>query len=287
MTISSGNKQHGFAFLTKFRAIDEPKFGYDKVKHSLQSGRDNIMRNRAVRFFISSEKIILSSIITIFLVGCATGSDFRVSVDSISAPETESKKKYVLLPLLENVQETDLQFQEYATYVKRALTSRGFVKVSSLEDANIAIFLAYGIGNPQEKMFSYALPIWGQTGVSSSITSGTVTTFGNTATYSGSTTYTPTYGTTGYMPIVGLYVHYFRFLILDAVDLDEYRQTQKITQLWQTTATSTGSSDDLRRVFPILVAAIKPYLGTNTGQKVRIRLTDDDQSVLEIKGIGN
>lgn len=224
------------------------------------------MRNRAVRFFISS-KIVLSSIIITLLVGCATGPVFHVSVDSISPPEAESKKMYILLPGLKNVETTDLQFKEYATYVERALTSRGLVKANSLEDANIAIFLAYGIGNPQDNIYSYSLPIWGQTGVSSSSTFGTVNTFGNTATYSGTTTYTPTYGVTGFMPIVGSYVTYFRFLILDAVDLDEYKQSQKITQLWQTTATSTGSSGDLRLVFPILVTATKPYLGEKHGQE--------------------
>ena len=240
------------------------------------------MRNRTARSFVFS-KIVLICFVIVFLSGCATF--FHVSVDSISSPEAESKKRYILLPGLKNMEPTDLQFKEYAAYVERALTSRGFVKANNLEDANIAIFLVYGIGNPQENIYSYSLPVWGQTGASSSSTFGTINTFGNTATYSGTTTYTPKYGITGFMPIVGSYVTYFRYLVLDAVDIDQYKQTQKIVQLWQTTVTSTGRSGDFRLVFPILVAASKPYMGTNTGKKVEIRLTEDDQRVVEIKGI--
>jgi hypothetical protein len=72
---------------------------------------------------------------------------------------------------------------------------------------------------------------------------------------------------------------------MDAVDLDEYRQTEIEVQLWKTTVTSTGSSGDLRRVFPILVAASQQYIGKNTGQKVEVDLYESDESVIEIKGI--
>jgi hypothetical protein len=235
------------------------------------------VKNRTIQFLIY-RLIILS-------VGCATAQKFYVDIDSISSTETELKKRYILLSGLKNIEVGDLQFKEYAQYVERALTSKGFVKANNLEEANVAIFLAYGIGDPQKHVYSYSLPIWGQTGVSSSTTYGTINTFGSTATYSGWTTYTPKYGVTGFMPIVGSYVTHFRFLILDAVDLDEYKRSQKVVQLWQTIITSTGSSDDLRRVFPILVAASKPYIGTNTSRKVKIVLSENDVKVLEIKGI--
>lgn len=227
----------------------------------------------------------------LFLSGCATtqktkaNPTFGVDVDAISSHNAESKKKYILLPGIKDIKDTDLQFLEYSSYIDKALASRGFVKTKSFEDANVAIFLIYGIGHPQEKSFSYSLPMWGQTGVSSSNTYGTINKFGTTGTYSGSTIYNPTYGITGFIPVSGSFVTYFRFLILDAVDLDEYKKSEKTIQLWQTTVTSTGSSGDLRKVFPVLVAASKPYLGLNTGKKIRIELTEDDQRVLEIKGL--
>lgn len=227
------------------------------------------------------ERIIVTFIATAFLMGCAT--TFHVNVDSINAPGAEAKKKYILLSGLKDIESTDLQFKEHARYVDKALVSTGFLKASSFQDANVAIFLAYGIGDPQKHQYSYSLPVWGQTGVSSSTTFGTLSTYGGYGTFHGTTTYTPTYGITGYTTHIGTHTTYFRFFILDAVDLDEYRQSQRAVQIWKTTVTSTGSSSDLRRVFPVLVGASKPYLGTNTGKKVEINLTENDKRIIEIK----
>ena len=52
-------------------------------------------------------------------------------------------------------------------------------------------------------------------------------------------------------------------MILDAIDLNEYRETEKEVQLWKTTVTSTGTSGDLRQVFPILVAASQEHIHNN------------------------
>ena len=83
--------------------------------------------------------------------------------------------------------------------------------------------------------------------------------------------------------MVGSNITYFRFLVLDAIDYDEYKQSQKIVPLWQTIVTSTGSSGDLRSVLPVLVAASKPYIGNNTRKKVNFQMAEDDRAVIEIK----
>lgn len=225
--------------------------------------------------------LIIIFIAVIFLAGCRTQIKYAIEIDSISSPAAESKKTYILLSGVKEINKTDLQFIEYANYVDAALASRGFIKAQDKEKADVAIFLIYGIGNPQENTYNYSLPIIGQTGVSSSTTYGNINTFGNTSTYSGSTFYTPTYGVTGHVPVSRSYVTYFRYLILDAIDLDSYKQTQQMNQLWQTTVTSTGSSGDLRIVLPILVAASQKYMGVNTGKKIYIKLSRD--RVVEIK----
>jgi len=71
---------------------------------------------------------------------------------------------------------------------------------------------------------------------------------------------------------------------LDAVDLEEYRRSEKVVQIWKTTVTSRGTSGDLRRVLPVLVAAAKPYIGINTGKQVGVTLREEEKAVLEIKG---
>lgn len=230
--------------------------------------------------------VALSSIFfgVLLLSGCVTTQPgFTVKVDSIGGPGVD-KNSYILFPGNKDTKADDLQFKEYATYVNRALIRQGFAPADSFEKANVAIFLVYGIGDPQEHQYSYSIPTWGKTGVSSSQTTGTISSYGGYGSYSGTTTYTPTYGVTGGTSHIGSYTTYFRFMILDAVDLDEYKKSKKQVQMWKTTVTSVGSSGDLRRIFPILVAASKQYIAKNTGQKIEVNLDEEDEQVSEIKG---
>ena len=228
----------------------------------------------------------LTILVAVLLVsGCATVQpQFHVKVDSISDRSVD-KNLYILLPGNKDTKAEDLQFKEYAAYVNRALIKQGFVPAESFEKANIAIILVYGIGDPKEHQYSYSIPTWGKTGVSSSYTTGTISSYGGYGSYSGATTYTPTYGVTGSTTHTGSYTTYFRFMVLDAVDLDEYKKSKKEVQLWKTTATSSGSNGDLRLVFPILVAASQQYFGKNTGQKVEVKLYKEDERVVEIKSV--
>jgi len=223
--------------------------------------------------------------ISIFFGGC--GATYRVQVDSISASNTSNMRSYVLLPGNADATASDLQFIEFAKYIKHLLSSKDYVEAPDFNEADLAIFLAYGIGDPQEHQYTYNLPVWGQTGVSSSYTHGSLYSYGNYGTYSGSTTYTPSYGITGYTTHMGTYVTYFRFMVLDAYDLQKFRESQNLVQAWKTTVMSTGSSGDLRRVFPILAAASKEYIASNTGQKVDRTLYETDKAVVEIKTVGH
>lgn len=219
-----------------------------------------------------------------FFGGC--GATYRVQVDSISASNSSNMRSYVLLPGNDDTTPSDLQFMEFGKYIKHVLSSKGYVEADDFNEADLAIFLAYGIGDPQEHQYTYNLPVWGETGVSSSYTHGTLYSYGNYGTYSGTTTYTPSYGITGYTTHMGTYLTYFRFMVLDAYDMQKSRESQDLVQAWKTTVTSMGSSGDLRRVFPILAAASKDYIASNTRQKVDRTLCETDKAVVEIKTVG-
>lgn len=223
-------------------------------------------------------------VFAIFFIGfnsCSQSLMFTVTIDSIGSDVRIGSRTYVLVPTMEDVKVTDLRFIEFANQIHKALSKKGYVKVDNPEEADIAIFVTYGIGNPQEHRYSYTLPVWGQTGVASSSTSGNVYVFGNAATYSTNTTHTPTYGIVGSNTYQGTYITYFRYLKLDAFDLRKLRDEKQETQIWSTTVTSTGSSDDLRLVFPYMIAACQRYLGVNTGKKLSITLDQNDDSVYE------
>jgi len=239
-------------------------------------------------------KNIIISVFILLFSGCAMKPKYFVNVDSIG--DIHHKTKYVLMSGFKNISITNLEFQEYSKYIDKALQNKGFVK-TDFKNADVAIFLRYGISKPQKHIQSYSIPIYGQTGVSSATTYGTsniygtLNTYGNTGYYSGNrysnstTYYTPRYGIKGYQSRISEYTTYTRYYELNAIDLEYYKKTQKQKELWKTTVTSTGSNGDLRRVFPILIAASKKYIGSNTGKQIKIQLYEDDKKVLEIKGI--
>ena len=219
-----------------------------------------------------------------FITGCLSGPQYHINVNSINAPGATSKLKYILFPGLKNVSDTDLQYREYAKYVNHTMIIKGYQKTQSLSEADIAVYLSYGIGEPETKQSTVSIPIVGQTGISSVKTTGSLSTFGNTATYSENKTYTPTYGVTGVRTRTKSYTTYDRYIRLIAIDLNEYRKTNKEVQVWNTTVTSTGTSGDLRRVFPVMLAASKSYIGGDTGKQIIVIMYENDTRIAEITG---
>lgn len=235
---------------------------------------------------MNARHLMLITGAALFLSACGGGLLVKSDVDSIvsTSPDAAANKHFVLLPASKDVDPSDLEFQEYCRYVATALAKHGFEPAKTLNDADVIIFMAYGIGNPQNRQFTYSLPVYGQTGVTSSNTTGTINSYGGYTTYNGTTMYTPSYGITGYQKYTSSTTTYFRYMRLDAIDLKQYRATQKIEPLWKMTVTSTGTINDLRRIMPVLVAASQPYLATNTEHKIEVDLDADDSEVLTIKG---
>lgn len=206
------------------------------------------------------------------LSACVTTppTKFVVSVDSYARADAKAKAKYVLLPGNAGVEADDLQFQEFSKTLDTALASRGFVKVSDLSAAEVAILFSYRIGDPKSDQVSVDVPIFGQTGVIGATTVGNVSRSGA---YSSSTTYTPAFGITGYTSSMTSYTTYTRTSMIGAYDATAYSQGKPV-QVWRTSMVSTGSSGDLRRVMPFLVQAATPYLATDTGRAIRVEIEE-------------
>lgn len=218
------------------------------------------------------------------LSSCATTQQFMVGVNSFSRTSNCAPKTFIIMPGNKNTDVNDLEFQEYCIYVERALINNGLTKENDGNEADIIVFLAYGIGEPEEHGYTYSIPVFGQTGVSSSNTTGNIIAFGNTGMYSAKTTYTPQYGITGFRTGQGSYTTFSRYIYLSAYDLVGYRSSKKAIIVWDTRIASIGSSGDLRRVFPVMIAASIDYIGKNTKGIKEITLTEEDDSVLFIKG---
>jgi hypothetical protein len=230
-------------------------------------------------------EIMIVGLICVGSLASCVGLEYQAHVDSFAHPDLKTNLRYILLPGEKDMDPSDLQFLEFASYVEKVLAEKGYNKAQSADKADIAIFLSYGIGDPQTHQASYAMPTYGQTGVSSATTYGTISSFGGTGSYSGATTYTPTYGVTGYVPMVQSYTTYRRFLLIAGYELLASAKYSKSVQLWKTEVLSSGSSNDLRKVFPYMVAAMRPYLATNTGRKIQVNLSEDDEFANQLKSM--
>lgn len=226
---------------------------------------------------ITSIIIILT---TIFLfTGCVRL--LTVDVDSIGS-QPKQAKSYILSSGMPDITEKDLQFKEYSVYVNNALRDQGY-SLSNFGDADIGILLSYGVGDPHTEFSLHSKPIYGQTGVTSSYTTGTINTFGNMASLNANTIYTPSYGVVGTKVSSSSITTYNKYVTLNAIDLKKYRLTREMESIWKITMTSDNVIKDLRENFPVMLGAGKEYIGVNTGKVIRVRILENDNRVVTVK----
>lgn len=156
--------------------------------------------------------------------------------------------KYAALPLKD--QEGSLEYKAYAQHIKAEMNKKGFAE-TSIDEAEVVLFFDYGIDSGKEVVSSY--PIIGRTGTSSSYTSGSVSSYGGYATYSGTTYNTPTYGVVGTGATSGTV--FSRYLRLDLVDRATL-STGKVKKVYEAQVTSAGSGGQIAAVMPTMIKAL-------------------------------
>lgn len=191
-------------------------------------------------------RAIVTVLMTLLVSGCMmVTSNISVFHD---LPPTAQALKYATLPL--KSQEGSLEHQSYKQFIKTELNKRGYVE-TPVSDADVIVFLDYGIDTGREVVSSY--PIIGQTGTLSSYTTGTIQSYGGYATYSGTTYHTPTYGVVGSGTRSDTV--YTRFLRLDFVDRAELA-AGKVKKRYEAKVVSAGSSSQIAAVMPAMIEAL-------------------------------
>jgi len=193
------------------------------------------------------KNLLIVTLLLGLLSGCASLLRSQVVVFH-QLPKDPSSTTYVMIPFKE--QEGSLEHKAYEDAVRQELNAKG-LRETAVDQAQVAVFLSYAIDTGREVVSSY--PIIGQTGVSSSSTQGTIQSYGSYGTYSGTTTYTPTYGVVGTGVTSG--TEYTRILKLDIVDKQALAQGN-IKKLYEGKVVSTGSSSQLATVLPTMVKAL-------------------------------
>ncbi len=201
---------------------------------------------------------------------------YKVNINAISSNEPIDIKRCILIPANSDTTFEDLQYKEYAKYVKNALELRGYSFTNDIKLATTAIAIGYGIGPPEKHIYSYNIPIWGETGVSSTQTTGNIHIYGNYATYSETSYNTPSYGIIGYKTNIGSYTTYTRYITIGAINLKKFKKTKKISEYWHIDIFDQDKSGDLRLVFPYLIAASWVYFGEDTGKIIQTQIYEND-----------
>ena len=222
-------------------------------------------------------RAIITCLAAWLLLGCATTSEYAVRIRSISNPALPAGANYVLLPGDKDVS-SDQQFGELAAYVRTMLTELHYKEVEVPESADIVVLLRYGLNpssidldrlvRPTRYIPDGAIPIMPAVAYDP----------GTSLWPSRGLTYAPSYAEVAPL-ITPVTTVYSRWLSLEAVDA---HVSEKVT-LWKIAAIESGYHPDLKRLFPIMLAACKPFIG-RTSKDVVVYLQEDDEEVRSIRG---
>ena len=215
---------------------------------------------RNTQVIMSKHKINLFSLVILLLItilfnGCASAPRI-IHVDSIVSHDASlNGKKYVIASSIKNIEVNDLEFQEVARYIEKALSSKGYRKVANAENADILIAIFYGVGAPEKSyqtqtQHGMIMPIGGVLMSSPSRTQTTVIT---------------THLTT---------------MIVQAYSL---RDANRKSPIWKTTTKHTVNRPNLRSVLPYMVAASSDYFGRDTEKEIIVEINEDDLKVQNIR----
>lgn len=228
------------------------------------------------------KKIFLYIIYLSFItLSACSASQTGLLMSQVSKGYTQDKEqKYVVIPANANINKDSLEFNEYANYVAKAMHLKNFTVVQTIDEADAAVFLSYGVSDPKTYQYTVNTPIWGQTGVQSSTTYGMVNPY--TGQYSQSTTFTPQYGITGYIPELRTVTYYIKHLKLDAFLIN--KQSKNVTlgnPLWRIVVTSSDENGILRDTFPAMIFGARDYIGTDSKHSIEFEINQNDKELTD------
>ena len=216
----------------------------------------------------------LALLISVCLTG-ACARKVKVEINSLAEHEETRQAGYLagrrclVLPAKPDVSPDDLQFREFSAQVSTSLALKDCAPAQGLEDADLAVFLHYGVGDPiivEQHGYVIYRP-WGRWGR----------------------------GIADYIPVTTTYVFHACGLSLEARLVEKATAPPAGTkkrgassgpaaeegakpgrQVWKVDATHIGRQSDLRALFPWLLAAAKEYYGVDSGQNILVKVGVED-----------
>jgi hypothetical protein len=183
-------------------------------------------------------RFFMIALISFFGAGCAT-------VQTTSTPfhgDGHFQRGTISVAPLNSEQASSLQFQNVSNHLLRRLAEKGYTPVSSGSTAQFTAYVTYGIDSG--RTVTGAVPLYGQTGGGTSVTTGNI--IGNTgriSSFNATTTAMPTYGIVGVIPTSSR--EYRRELNIDIYRNIAGRPTNKVYEI---RAFSTGSCGNINSI---------------------------------------
>ena len=224
----------------------------------------------------------------------ACGTLYKLDVAAYSNSGESLGNTYVVLSADADLTVGSPEFEVHANQLERALSAKGFQRVSgdNLAEAALGIYLSTSISDPS-KVFRYSTaPVYSQSDTEdmesankdSSTTGSTKPVLPGIG---GPAEILDGYQRTGFATTV-----YTKQMNLIAVDLQRYlqdiqsrgRSDASPIEVWSVDIQCTGQPSSLSEVIPVMIAAAEPYIADDTGDVVRVRLSETDKRVSRIKG---
>jgi hypothetical protein len=241
----------------------------------------------------------IGSAVGLTLTLSACGTLYKMDVAAYSSTSDSLGNTYVILSADPKFTIGSPEFELHADQLERALDAKGFQRVSgdNLAEAALGIYLSTSISDPS-KVFRYsAAPVYSESSTesmesankdSSSTGRTKMVTNGMFDTLPGA----PTETLDGYQQNGFATTVYTKQMNLIAVDLQRYlqdiqsrgRSDASPIEVWSVDIQCTGQPSSLSEVIPVMIAAAEPYIADETGDVVRVRLSETDKRVSRIKG---
>ena len=225
---------------------------------------------RKAQRMIRCLQVIVVVISCLSHLGCSTTA--IIEVESTRRADlvgiTDIGVVYQLLPSDSIYSTGSVYFDDFSSQVETVLVELGFVPVSQTgqHKTDITIEMSYGISGPIYREYSY------YDFVSYENCCPCPPSHCNCSASYYSQSMGHSSGHTSAVLRTGSYKVYRRTFELIAIDSGSDDES---SPAWKTTATSTGRSDDLQAVFPLLLSAIEPYIGKNQ-KRMRLRKNAND-----------
>jgi hypothetical protein len=159
--------------------------------------------------------------------------------------------RVAVVPAVEPARAT-LEHRTWVAAAQAEFRKRGFALASSPADADVVAVVGVAIDTGRDVTRSFAVPQFGVVGYGAANTFGTVNRVGTMATVNATTTYTPQYGVTGYVPGSRTERVFRRYAILGV-----FRRDRGTSQpVFESRVYSEGSCGLLSAVAPTLIEAL-------------------------------